>query len=180
MTGPRFGLGPQFMTCTRSCAKHAQRGITGGSMTSAQQGSAAKEQLTPASSHLWTGAMPEARRMLLEGQCAMPRPLEAYSWQSASSRQQQCANHASSLSHPTSLLAPCILLGTDLAASFFSGLVMSVAWHRLLTAWHTCLQECTAILVLLASIKPAALAGPGLAMQAASETCHANASARAL
>ncbi len=60
--------------------------------------------LTPESSHLATGAMPEARRMLLWGQCAMPRPLDAYSWQSSSSRQQQWANQASSLSHPTSLI----------------------------------------------------------------------------
>ena len=60
-------------------------------------------ELTPASSHLWTGAMPEARRMLLEGQCAMPRPFALYSSQSASSRQQQCAYQASLLSHPTSL-----------------------------------------------------------------------------
>lgn len=50
-----------------------------------------------------TGAMPEPRRRLEEGQCATPSP---HSWnclRSASSSMQQCANQQSSLSHPTRL-----------------------------------------------------------------------------
>ena len=50
-----------------------------------------------------TGAMPEARRILEEGQWAMPTPSVAHCLVSASFRQQQCANHTSSLSHPTFL-----------------------------------------------------------------------------
>lgn len=41
--------------------------------------------------------------MLLEGQCAMPMPQLANCCVSALSSMQQCANHTSSLSQPTSL-----------------------------------------------------------------------------
>ena len=85
--------------------------------------------LTPESSHLATGAMPEAKRMLLWGQWAMPRPLDAYSSQSSSSRQQQCANQASSWSHPTSLIQHRTQL---LGISTFSVCSLSVLQRTLL------------------------------------------------
>ena len=50
-----------------------------------------------------TGAMPEPRRRLEEGQCAMPSPQLANCFRSASSSMQQCANQQSSLSQPTRL-----------------------------------------------------------------------------
>lgn len=50
-----------------------------------------------------TGAMPDARRMLEEGQWAMPTPSCAHCLVSESSSMQQWANQTSSLSHPTRL-----------------------------------------------------------------------------
>lgn len=50
-----------------------------------------------------TGAMPDARRMLEEGQWAMPTPSSAHCLVSASSSMQQWANQTSSLSQPTRL-----------------------------------------------------------------------------
>ena len=50
-----------------------------------------------------TFAMPDPRRRLAEGQCAMPRPLAANIFRSAPFSMQQCANQQSSLSQPTRL-----------------------------------------------------------------------------
>jgi hypothetical protein len=50
-----------------------------------------------------TGRIPDPRRQLEEGQCAMPMPLAANCFISALSSSQQWANHTSSLSQPTCL-----------------------------------------------------------------------------
>mmetsp|Transcript_23954 Transcript_23954/g.52417 ORF Transcript_23954/g.52417 Transcript_23954/m.52417 type:complete len:211 (-) Transcript_23954:253-885(-) len=59
---------------------------------------------TPASSIFLTGAMPDAKRLLEEGQWATPMPSCANSAISSSFTMQQCANQQSPLFHPTVLM----------------------------------------------------------------------------
>ena len=70
----------------------------------ALQATAAAVELSEAALSVRTGAMPEARRMLELGQCAMPMPRSAKRARSSASSMQQCANQQSFSSQPISLL----------------------------------------------------------------------------